>query len=176
MSLNCFHSLLTLDGAPPAAWDVASPPCALEGASKGPNRLSATLSSLVTLIAVDAVVDISRHVVVLEIIRVVATMAAGALEHGVVVRIDVARRANIAGAAVASRKLRVLPMVERGVSPSRGGVAVLARGREELRLRRMAWVRRVAVVLLVAANTGRRQRRVIVVDVTIAALARWHSV
>lgn len=79
---------------------MASPPCALEGASKGPNRLSATSAAGVTLITVDAVVDISRHVVVVEVIRVVAAMTARALEHGVVIRVDMAGGANVGGAPV----------------------------------------------------------------------------
>jgi len=175
MSLNCFHSLLTLDGAPPAAWDVASAPCALEGASKGPNRLSATSAAGVTLITVDAVVDISRHVVVLEIIRVVAAMTAGALKHGVVIRIDMAGGADVVGVTVVRGKLRVLRVIERGPGPCRRVVAGLARGREELRLRRMAWVGRVVVVRLMTADASRGQGRVIVVDVAVTALARRHS-
>jgi len=154
---------------------VASPPCARENASKGPNGLSAAPAIGVTLIAVDAVVDVSRHVLVLEIIRVVAAVAARALEHGVIVRVDVASRADVVGPTVVRRKLRVLRVIERGAGPCRCVVAGLARGREELRLRRMARVCRVVVVRLVAANARRRQGRVIVVDVAIAALARRHS-
>jgi hypothetical protein len=42
------------------------------------------------LVAVDAVVDIPRHILVVEVGGVVATVTAGALEDGVVIGIDVA--------------------------------------------------------------------------------------
>ena len=79
---------------------MASPPSALEGASKGPNRLSATSAAGVTLITVDAVVDIPVHIRVLEISRIIAAMTARALEHGVVIRVDVAGGTYVAGASV----------------------------------------------------------------------------
>lgn len=129
-----------------------------------------------TLVTVDAVVDIPWHVVVLEIIWVVAAMASRALEDGIVVRVDVAARANSTRITVINRELRVLCMVERGAGPSDGVVAVLARGREELRLCSMARVRGVVVVGLVAANADGGQGRVIVVDVAIRALPRWDRV
>ena len=129
-----------------------------------------------TLVTVDAVVDIPRHVVVLEIVRVIAAMASRALEDGVIVRVDVAGRANSARIAVVNRELRVLCMVERGAGPCRRVVTVLAGGREELRLRSMARVRRVVVVSLMAANADGGQGRVIVVDVAIRALPRWDRV
>ena len=49
---------------------------------------------MVALITVDAVVDIPRHVVVLEIVRIIAAVAAGALEDGIVIRVDVAGGAH----------------------------------------------------------------------------------
>lgn len=52
--------------------------------------LSPALSVLVTLVAINAVVDISRHLIVLEIVRVVSAMTSGALEHGVVIGVRVA--------------------------------------------------------------------------------------
>jgi len=130
----------------------------------------------VTLVTVDAVVDIPRHVVVLEIVRVIATMASRALEDGVVVRVDMAGRANSARIAVVDRELRVLRMVERGAGPSRRVVTILAGGREELRLCSMARVRGVVVVGLVTANARGWQRRVVVIDVAIRALPRWNRV
>jgi hypothetical protein len=48
-------------------------------------KLSAALPVLMTLVTVDTVVDIPGHVIVLEVLRVVAAMASGALEDGVVV-------------------------------------------------------------------------------------------
>ncbi len=128
-----------------------------------------------TLVAVDAVVDISRHVIVVEVVRVVSAVAPRALEYGIVVRIGMARRADSSSIAVVGRERRVLRMIERGVCPGRGVVTRLARGGEELGLRRVARVRRVVVVGLVAANTSRRQRCVVVVDVTIGTLPRRHQ-
>lgn len=129
-----------------------------------------------TLVTVNAVVDISGHVVVLEIIGVVAAMATGALEDGVVVRVGVAGRADAAGIAMAGGKLRVLGVVERRIGPGRGVVAGLARRGEELRLRRVARVRGVVVIGLMAADAGGRQRGVVVIDVAVRAHARRHHV
>lgn len=129
-----------------------------------------------TLVTVDAVVDIPRHVVVLEIIRVIAAMTSGALEDGVVVRIGVAGRAHIAGIAMAGREWRVLGVVKGGAAPGCGVVAVLAGCRKELRLCRVAGIRGVVVVRLVAPDAGRGQRRVIVVDVAVGTNARRHGV
>ena len=129
-----------------------------------------------TLVAVDAVIDISRHVVVVEVVRVVATVAPGALEDGIVARIRVAGRAHIVGAAVTGWKLRVLRMVERGAGPGSRVVAVLARGREKLWLRGVARIGRVVVIRLVTTDTRRWQRCVVVIDVAIRALPRRHRV
>lgn len=129
-----------------------------------------------TLVTVDAVVDIPRHVVVLEIIRVIAAMTSGALEDGVVVRIGVAGRAHIAGIAMAGREWRVLGVVKGGAAPGCGVVAVLAGCRKELRLCRVAGIRGVVVVRLVAPDAGRGQRRVIVVDVAVGTNAGRHDV
>lgn len=112
----------------------------------------------------------------LEIIGVVAAVASRALEDGVVVRIRMARGAHVVGIAVTGRELRVLPVIERGSGPSRCVVAGLARGREKLWLRRVSWIRCVVVILLVAPNAVRRQRRVVVVHVAIAALPRRDGV
>ena len=132
-------------------------------------KLSAALSARVTLIAIDAVVDVARHVVVLEVCWVVIPVTAGALEHGVVIGIRMARRTNVVCISVRRRELRVLRVVESGPSPGRRVVTVLACSREELWLRRMAGIRSVVVIRLMAADTGRRQRRVVVVHVAIGA-------
>ena len=129
-----------------------------------------------TLVTVDAVVDIARHIVVLEVLRVIAAMTSSALEDGVVVRIGVARRAHIAGIAVAGREWRILRVVKAGAAPGRGVVAVLASRREELRLCRMPGICRVVVIRLVAPDARRGQRRVIVVDVAVGTNARRHGV
>ena len=141
-----------------------------------PNVLSAALPILMTLVTVDAVVDISRHLIVLEVVRVVASVAARALEDRVVVRVDVAGRANIARSAMTRGELRVLGVIKSGVGPGSCVVAVLACLREELRLRRMARVSRFAVVGAVAAVAIRRQRCVVVVNVTVRANARRNLV
>lgn len=139
-------------------------------------RLSAALPALMALVAIGAVVNVPRHVVVLEVVCVVTAVASGALEDGVVIRTGVACRADTVRIAMGHRELRVLRMVERRPGPRRRVVARLARGREELRLRRVSRIRRVVVVGLVAADTGRGQRRVVVVDVTIGAHTRGNRV
>jgi hypothetical protein len=53
-----------------------------------------------TLVAVDAVVHISRHVLMTEVRRVVVSVATSALEHGVVIGIRMARRTDIVRVAV----------------------------------------------------------------------------
>ena len=138
--------------------------------------LTPALAGLVTLIAIDAVVDIARNVVVVEVVRVVAAMASRALEHRVVIRIRMAGRAHTVGVAVAGRERRVLGVIERSTRPCGCVVASLAGGREELRLRLVSGVGRVVVVGLVAANARGRQRRVIVVNVAIGADPRRNGV
>ena len=90
---------------------------------------------MVALIAIDAVVDIPADIRVIEIRRVIAPMATSACEHGVVIRIEVARGANVVCVAVGGRERRVLSVIERGAGPARRGVTGRTRGREELRLR-----------------------------------------
>ena len=128
------------------------------------------------MIAIDAVVDIARDVVVLEILGVIVAVATRALEDGIVVRIDVARRAHAVGIPVIDRELRVLRVIE--CSPGPGGRVVtgLARGREKLRLRRVTRIGRVVVIGLVATDARDGQRGVVVVDVAIGADARRHRV
>ena len=134
------------------------------------------MAARVTLITIDAVVDVSRHFVVMEIVCIIPPMAAGALEYRVIVRIRMTRRTHTVGVAMRCRELRVLRVVEASPRPSRRVVAVLARCREELRLRRMARVRSVVVIGLMTANALCRQCRVVVVDVTVGALPRWNCV
>lgn len=129
-----------------------------------------------TLVTVDAVVDIPWHVVVREIVRVVAAVASRALEGGVVVRIDMAGRTHSVSIAVINRELRILGVIERRAGPCRRVVTVLAGGREELRLCSMARVRGVVVVGLVTANAAGGQGLVVVIDVAIRALPRWDRV
>jgi len=142
----------------------------------GQKRLSATLTVLMALVTVNAVVDISRYLIVLEVVRVVPAMAAGALKDRVVVGVDMARGAHAVRVAVARGELRVLRMVERRSGPGSRVVAVLACLREELRLRLMSGICRVVVISRVAAVASGRQRCVVVIDVAITAHARRYQV
>ena len=120
-----------------------------------------------TLITVDAVVDVTRHPLVTEVGGVVAAMATGALEDRVVIGIYMARGTNIVRVSVIGRELRVLRVVECRTSPGSCVVAALAGGGEELRLRGMARIRAVVVIRLVTADAERWQSRVVTVDVAI---------
>jgi len=130
----------------------------------------------VALITIDAVVDIPADLRVLEVVGVVAPMAGGALEDGVVIGVGVARRADAVGIAVVHRELRVLRVIERCACPGRGVVTGCTGRREELRLSRVAGVGRVVVVGLVAADAGDWQGCVITVDVAVGAHPRRHCV
>lgn len=129
-----------------------------------------------TLIAVDAVVHIPAHLFVAEVTRVVAAMAARALEYSVIAGVNVARGAHAVGVAMADREWRVLRVVERRACPGRGVVTGLTCCREELRLRRMAWIGRIVVVVLMATDTRQWQRRVVIVDMAVRARTRRHHV
>ena len=138
--------------------------------------LSTALAVLMALVAVDAVVDISTDIVVMEVGGVIAAVAGGALEDGVVVRICVAGGANIVGSAMIGGEGRILRVIKSCVEPVGSAVAGLAGGGEELRLREMAGVRGVVVIRLMAANARERQRGVVIVYVTVGALARRNGV
>ena len=128
-----------------------------------------------TLVAVDAVVDISRYVVVVEVVGVVAAMAAGALENRVVVGVDMASRTHTTSVAMTRWELRVLRVIEVRSGPRRCVVATLACRGKELRLRSVAGVRGVVVIGLVAADTCCRKGRVVVVHMAVCADARRHN-
>lgn len=129
-----------------------------------------------TLITVDAVVDISADVRVTEIRWIIPAVAAGALEYRVIVGVGVAGRAHTVSVPVRRGERRVLRVVERGASPGRRVVAGLARGREELGLCRVSRIRRVVVVGLMASHAGGRQSCEVAVHVAVRALTRWHCV
>jgi len=137
---------------------------------------SISVAAGVTLVTINAVVDISRNIFVMEIGGIVPPMAARALKHRIVIRVRVARRTDTVGIAMAGRKLRVLRVIEGCAGPCGGGVAVLARGREELRLRRVTGVGCVVVVRLMASDASCGQSRVVAVDVAVGADPRRHSV
>src|SRR5207302_1975467 len=128
------------------------------------------------LVAIDAVVDITRDAGVRKIGRVVAAMAPGALEDGVVIRVDVAGRADVIRVAVTGWKWGVLRVIKRGIRPSAGVMALLAGSREELRLRGVPRVSAGVVIRLMTADAGGRQSRVVVVYVAICTFSRWHHV
>lgn len=109
-----------------------------------------------TLVTIDAVVHIAIDVGVAEIIGIIAAMAARALEHRIVVGVRVARRANTIGVAMVHREPGVLRVIESGAGPCGGVVAVLARSREELRLRLVTGIGRVVVIGLMATDARRR--------------------
>ena len=67
-------------------------------------------------------------------------------------------------------------MIERRTRPGGRGMARRAGGREELRLRCVAWIGGVVVIGLMAADTSRGQRRVVAVDVAVGAYPRRHYV
>jgi len=69
------------------------------------------------LVAIDAVVDVSRHTLVMEVGGIVPAMASRTLENRIVVGIRVAGRAHIIGAAVIGGESRVLRVIEGGPSP-----------------------------------------------------------
>ncbi len=137
------------------------------------------MAALVTLVTINAVVDVSRHIVVMEIGGVVSAVTACALEHGIVTRVCMARRANATGVAMRGRELRVLRVIECGVRPGCRGVASRTRSRREERgvlRRRVGRIGRVVVIRLMAADTRGRQRGVVAVDVTVRARARRNCV
>ena len=113
-----------------------------------------------TLVAIGAVVHISTDFGVIEIRRVSAPVTVGALEHRVIVRVCVAGSTNTIRVAVVHVEVRV---IERRASPGCSRMTRVASCREASRL--MVRIGRAVVILLVAAHAGRRQCRVVVVDV-----------
>ncbi len=87
-----------------------------------------------------------------------------------------ARRADAICVAMIRGELSVLRVVEGRPRPCARVVAGRASGREELRLCRVARIRRVVVVGLMATDAGSRQCCVIVVDVAVGTHARGHGV
>lgn len=105
------------------------------------------------LVAVDAVVDVTRNTVMFRI-RLRSRMAIRALEYREIVRVGVASGTNAVGVAVIDWEPRV---VESRVRPTRRVVARRARGRESRS--RVIRVRRPRVVGFVArVAIGRRAR------------------
>jgi len=124
------------------------------------------------LIAINAVVDIAANALVF-LVGLRLSVTVRTLEDRVIVRIDMARGADAISIAVIDRERRVLRVIERSLQPVRCVMAGLAGRGEELRLSRMSGIRGGVVVGLVASDARRRQRGVVIVDVTIGAEARW---
>ena len=113
------------------------------------------------LVTIHAVVDISADVRVVEIGSIVSTVTTCALEDRVVTRVGVAGRAHAICVAV----IRVEPgVIERRPGPGRGRVASGASRREPGGS--VIRIRGPVVIRLMAANTGGRQSRVVIVHVT----------
>jgi len=138
--------------------------------------LSPTLSVLMALVTIDVVVDIPGNFVVMKVVRVVSTVAARALENGVIIRMGVTGGAHVVGIAVTGWEWRVLRVTKARIQPVVGAMAFLAGRREKLRLREVPWIRCVVVIRLVAADAVYRQSRVIAVDVAVGADPWWHCV
>src|SRR5579859_7841450 len=125
-------------------------------------------SVLVACQAVDAVVDISVHVGVVEVGRIVAAVAAGAGEHRVIGRIGVAGGAHAVGIAVVQREEGVITAGQGRRQPRGGGVAGGACRRPAcggvIRIGGSVVVRRMAGVAI-----GGQRTRVVVVGVAQCA-------
>ena len=128
------------------------------------------------LVAVDAVVHIPIHVLVVEVSGIVAAVATRALEYCVVAGINVAGSTHAVGVAMVDRELGVLRVIECRTGPGGRVVAVRASSRKELRLRRVARIGRVVVVRLMATDARQGQRRVVAVDMAVRANTRRHHV
>ena len=116
-----------------------------------------------TLVAVDAVVDIAANALVV-LVGLRLRMAVRALENGVIVWIRVAGRAHSICSAVVDGEVGVIPVCR----DPRCRVVAGGAGRWES-CRRVVWICRAIVIGLVARVAVRWQRRVIVVDVATGA-------
>lgn len=118
---------------------------------------------LVALIAIDAVVDVTVHALMV-LIGLRLLVAVRALEHRVVVRVRVARRTNTVSTTVISREVSV---IKGRASPGCGRVASCAGCREARRS--MVRIGRALVILLMAPVAVGGQGRVVIVHVTVHA-------
>lgn len=125
------------------------------------NLAAATV--LVTLVAIDAVVDVAIHALVILVgLRLLVTTRA--LEHRIVVRVGVTGGTHSIGAAMIGREVSV---IKGCTSPGSGRVARLASGRETSG--NVIRIGRAVVIGRVTAVTGSRQGRVVVVHVATGA-------
>ncbi len=128
--------------------------------------LAPAAAVLVTLVAVDAVVNIAADPLVL-LIGIGLGMAISAGEDRVIAWVGVARCAHSIGISVTQREVGVIPVRR---NPRGGVVARGACGWEPGR--RVVGIAGTAVVSLVTGVAVRRQGRVIVVDVATGARNR----
>ena len=89
----------------------------------GGSRLSSATAGM-AMVAIDAVVHVPVHVRMLEVARVVVSMAARALPYRVVTSVDVARRAVATCIAMGDWELGVVSVWERRTGPIAGAHAV----------------------------------------------------
>ena len=114
-------------------------------------------------IAIHAEVDVAAHAAMI-VVSWAFRVTIRALKYAVVARVAVACRAHTIGSPVIHGEVRV---IESGVQPAGRGVARSATGREACG--HVVGIRRCLIVGAVAPITIRRQRRVIVVHVTVGA-------
>jgi len=134
------------------------------------------MAGRMALIAVNAVVDVARDLLMAEVVGVIAAVASGALEDRIVARVRVARQAHAVGIAMVDGELRVLRMVERSIRPGSCVVTILATRGEKLRLRGVPRIARLVVVRLVASDACGRQRCVVAIHMALTALPRRNGV
>ena len=116
-----------------------------------------------TLVAVNAVVDVPADTLML-LVGVRLGVAVGAGKYSVIVGIGVTRGAHAVRIPMVHREVSMIPVRR---DPC-GCVMAGGAGRGESR-RGVVWIGRASVVSLVTRVAGRRQRRVVVVDVTTGA-------
>lgn len=125
-----------------------------------PGSLAAAAVS-VAVVAIHAVIDVAAHAS-MNVVSACLRVTIRALKHTVVARIGVAGRAHTIRSPVIHGEVRV---IESGIQPASGCVAGGAAGRKSSR--HMVRIRRCLIVRSVAAVAIGRQRRVVVVHVTV---------
>ena len=107
------------------------------------------------------------------VVLLMARIAERAIERVVVVDVTIGALPRRHRVRPGERKSRAV-VVERSVQPGGSAVALIASLRKIQG--RVTWIRRSLVVLQVTGHAGRAAEVVIIVHVTVSALARRHSV